>query len=61
MLLLGEYCFEERELSRLSHVSRLGSDLGFRACYLSLGILLCLELHFEEIIYIVGFYLMLRT
>jgi len=37
MLFLGEYCFEERELLHLSHVSRLGSDLGFSACCLSLG------------------------
>ena len=36
----GEYCFEERELPRLSHMSRLGSDLGFSARYLSCEILL---------------------
>jgi len=42
MLLLGEFCFEERELPRLSHVSRLGSDLGFSARYLSSEILLYL-------------------
>jgi len=29
MFLLDEYFFEERQLPRLSHVSRLGSDLGF--------------------------------
>jgi len=28
MLSLCEYLLEERELPRLSHVSRLGSDLG---------------------------------
>jgi len=37
-----EYCFEERKLPCLSHVSRLGSDLGFSACYLSFDILLYL-------------------
>jgi len=36
----GEYCFEERELPHLLHVSRLGSDLGFSARYLSCEILL---------------------
>jgi len=61
MLLLGEYCLEERELPRLSHVSRLGSDLGFSACCLSFEILFYLELYLVEIIYVVGFYLMLRT
>ncbi len=61
MLLLGEYCFEERELPRLSHVSRLGSDLGFSACCLSFGILLYLELYLVEIIYDVGFIYMLMT
>jgi len=40
-VLLGEFCFEERELPRLSHVSRLGSDIGFSACYLSFEILPC--------------------
>jgi len=57
MLLLGEYCFEEMELPCLSHVSRLASDLGFSACCLSFGILLYLELHLVEIIYVVGFVL----
>jgi len=57
MLLLGEYCFEGRELPRLSHVSRLGSDLGFSACCLSFGILLYLELCLVEIIHVVGFIL----
>ena len=47
-VLLVEYCFEERELPRLSHVSRLGTDLGFSACYLSFEILLYLELYFVE-------------
>ena len=43
---LGEFCFKERELPRLSHVSRLGSDLGFSACYLSFEIFfLYLELY----------------
>jgi len=60
MFLLGEYCFEERELPRLSHMSRLGSDLGFSACYLSFEILLYLELYPVEIIMLLG-YLMLRT
>ncbi len=55
MFLLGEYCFEERELPRLSHVSRLGSNLGFSACCLSFEILLYLELHLVEIIYVVEF------
>jgi len=47
---LGEFCFEERELPRLSHMSRLGSDLGFSACHLSFEILLYLELYLVEII-----------
>jgi len=51
MLLLGEYCFKERELPRLSHVSRLGSDLGISACCLSFGILLYLELYLVEIFF----------
>jgi len=55
MFLLGEYCFEEREPPRLSHVSILGSDLGLSACCLSFEILLYLELYLVEIIYIVGF------
>jgi len=50
MFLLGEYCFEKQELPRLSHVSRLGSDLGFSACYLYFEILLYLELYLVEII-----------
>jgi len=32
MFMIGEFRFEERELPRLSHVSRLGSDLEFSAC-----------------------------
>ena len=54
-VLLGEFCFEERELPRLSHMSRLGSDLGFSACYLSFEIFLYLELHLVENCYVVGF------
>jgi len=57
MFMLGEYYLEERELPRLSHVSRLGSDLGFSACCLSFEILLYHELYFVEIIYVVGFIL----
>jgi len=54
-VLLGEFCFKERELPRLSHVSRLGSDLGFSACYLSFEIFfLYLELYLVEIYYVVG-------
>jgi len=49
--------FEEWELPRLSHVSRLGSDLGFSAYCLSFEILLYLELYLVEIIYVVGFIL----
>jgi len=49
-VLLGEYCFVERELPRLAHVSKLGSDLGFSACYLSFEILLYLKLYLVEII-----------
>jgi len=60
MLLLGEYCFEERELPRLSHASRLGYDLGFSACCLSFEILLYLELYLVEIIYVEDMALMLR-
>ena len=56
MLLFGENCFEERELPRLSHVSRLGSDLGCSTC-LSFGILLYLELYLVEIVYVDGFIL----
>jgi len=52
MLLLGEYCYEEQELPRLSHVSRLGSYLGFSACCLSFGSVLYLELYLVEIIYV---------
>jgi len=57
MLLFSENCFKERELPRLSHVSKLGSDLGFSACCLSFEILLHLELYLVEIIYVVGFIL----
>ena len=57
MFLLGEFCFEERELPRLSHVSRQGSDLGLSACCLSFEILLYHELYFVEIIYVVEFIL----
>ena len=49
--------FEEWELPRLSHSSRVGSDLGFSACCLSFEILLYLELYLVEIIYVVGFIL----
>ena len=52
-----EYCFEERKLPCLSHVSRLGSYLGFSACCLSFVILLYLELYLVEITYVVGFIL----
>jgi len=55
MFLLGEFCFEERELPRLSRVSRLGSDLELSACCLSFEILLYLKLYLVEIIYVVGF------
>jgi len=60
MFLLGEYCLKERELPRLSHVSRLGSDLGFNACYLAFEILLYLEFYLVEIFMLLDLF-MLRT